>query len=109
MFLRNVRPQWNIIENMTLFNQSVKWFDDVSTSSVTESIEDIAYQSLVDTVDYLASKKGLNTDDIDEWLWGNYHTLNVDHLAGLVLVGLPPHCVPPRFPTPGHCPARHNS
>jgi penicillin amidase len=76
-------PQWHTLENMTLYNQSVKWFDDISTSSTIESIEDIAHRALVDTVDYLASKEGLGTSNMSEWLWGRYHTLNINHLADL--------------------------
>jgi penicillin amidase len=78
-----IYPQWNNVENMTLYNQSVNWFDDISTSSVTESIEDIAYRALAEAVNFLASTEGLSTPNMDEWFWGSYHTLNINHLAEL--------------------------
>ncbi|PWI46956.1 hypothetical protein CEE45_14315 [Candidatus Heimdallarchaeota archaeon B3_Heim] len=75
-------PQDHTLENMTLYNQSVKWFDDSSTPQV-ETIDDIAYQSLVDAVNFLATPYGLNTLNMDDWLYGNYHTLFPLHLTEL--------------------------
>ncbi len=75
-------PQDHTLENMTLYNQSVKWFDDISTPQV-ETIDDIAYQSLVDAVNFLSTRYGLDTTDMDEWLYGEYHTLFPLHLTEL--------------------------
>lgn len=81
--VRGAYPQWNTVENITLYNASVRWFDDVTTSSRVETIEDIAYSALVKALDYLASPKGLGTKNLDEWLWGNYHKLDIRHIADL--------------------------
>ncbi len=80
--VRTTFPQDNTLENMTLYNQSVKWFDDDSTPQI-ETIEDIAYQSLVDAVNFLATPYGLDTVKMDDWLYGNYHTLFPLHLTEL--------------------------
>lgn len=73
-------PQDNVLENMTLYNQSVKWFDDINTVTV-ETITDIAYQSLVDAIDYLVSPYGLATSSMEKWKYGDYHTLFPLHLT----------------------------
>ena len=73
-------PQDHTLENMTLFNQSVKWFDDHSTPEI-ETIEDIAYNSLQDAVNYLYGE--FKTSDMSTWLYGSYHTLHPLHLSEL--------------------------
>ncbi|MHA1977450.1 MAG: penicillin acylase family protein [Candidatus Hodarchaeales archaeon] len=80
--VRTTFPQDNTLENMTLYNQSVKWFDDIATPEI-ETIEDIAYQSLVNAVDFLATPYGLNTVNMDDWIYGSYHTLFPLHLTEL--------------------------
>jgi penicillin amidase len=75
-------PQDHTLENMSLYNQSVKWFDDISTPQ-TETIDDIALQSLGDAVNYLTSAYGLNTPEMDKWLYGDYHQLFPLHLTEL--------------------------
>ena len=80
--VNNTYPQDNILENMTLYAQSVKWFDDISTPQV-ETISDIAYKSLVDAVDYLSSGWGLGTTNMAKWFYGEYHKLFPLHLTGL--------------------------
>jgi penicillin amidase len=80
--VRNRYPQDNVLENMTMFNQSVGWFNDVSTPEL-EIIDDIAYKSLADAVDYLTSRRGLGTPNMDQWFYGEYHQLYPLHLTGL--------------------------
>ncbi len=78
--MRERYPQDHTLENMTLYNQSVKWFDDISTIGI-ETIEDIAYNSLVDAVNYLF--KEFRSTDMSTWLYGDYHTLYPLHLSEL--------------------------
>jgi len=73
-------PQFNVIENITVHNSTVTWFDDVSTEGINETIEDIALKSMEDTVDYLESYFG---SDISKWLWGDIHKLYIRHLGGI--------------------------
>lgn len=73
-------PQENIFENLTYYNQSVKWFDNISTNNKIESIEEIAYISLNNAIDFLTEY--YNTADMSKWIYGKYHTLNIDHLTG---------------------------
>ncbi|MHA1993602.1 MAG: penicillin acylase family protein [Candidatus Hodarchaeales archaeon] len=80
--VRTTFPQDHTLENMTLYNQSVKWFDDISTTPI-ETIDDIAYQSLVDAVNFLVTPYGLDTVEMDDWLYGNYHMLFPLHLTEL--------------------------
>jgi len=80
--VRNRYPQDNILENMTLYHESVKWFDDISTPEM-ETIDDVAYKSLVDAVNYLSSQWGLDTTDMDDWVYGEYHKLFPLHLTEL--------------------------
>ncbi|MFX0197468.1 MAG: penicillin acylase family protein [Candidatus Hodarchaeota archaeon] len=77
-------PQWTVLENFTLYNQSVAWFDDISTSNRVEIIKDIILKSMKDTIKQLTEEFG---SDMKKWLWGDYHKLHVDHLAGRDLFG----------------------
>ncbi|MHA2236892.1 MAG: penicillin acylase family protein, partial [Candidatus Hodarchaeales archaeon] len=73
-------PQDHTLENMTLYNQSVKWFDDITTPAI-ETIDEIAYNSLVDAVNTLTEI--FKSSDMSNWLYGEYHTLYPLHLSEL--------------------------
>ncbi|MFQ6125211.1 MAG: penicillin acylase family protein [Candidatus Heimdallarchaeota archaeon] len=77
-------PQWTVLENFTLYNQSVDWFNDISTSNHVETIKDIILKSMKNTIKQLTEDFG---SDMKKWLWGDYHKLHVDHLAGRDLFG----------------------
>ncbi len=55
-------------------------FDDMTTTNVTETSEQLAIESLLDAVDFLKSKLG---PDRTEWRWGTLHTLRFDSLVSL--------------------------
>jgi len=55
-----------------------QWFDDVSTSK-TETLDDIIVKSLKQSVSALKETIG---DNMDQWKWGNIHTLTFEHVLG---------------------------
>jgi penicillin amidase len=73
-------PQLHVLEQLVANNASVRWFDD-NTTSQPETLEYIALKSLLDALEEM--KEEFGTSNIGKWIWGNYHRLYVDHLAGL--------------------------
>jgi penicillin amidase len=55
-------------------------FDDMTTTSVTETSESLAISALLDAIDYLNGKYG---SDRSQWRWGVPHTLTFDALVPL--------------------------
>jgi len=55
-------------------------FDDMSTTTVTETSEQLAVQALLDALDYLNGKFGA---DRTQWRWGKTHTLTFEALVPL--------------------------
>lgn len=62
-------------------NESSKWWDDVSTTSMTETKSEIINRAFVATWDQLGTELGKNTKD---WIWKNIHYLEHDHPIGRV-------------------------
>jgi penicillin amidase len=54
------------------------WFDNSQTARI-ESRDQIMARSLQETVDELSMKYGY---DMDTWLWGNIHTITLEHGLG---------------------------
>lgn len=52
------------------------WFDDQSTSDVTETMEDLIRRAGRSTVEKLSPKLGRNPID---WMWGRTHTMQFDN------------------------------
>jgi len=55
-------------------------FDDMTTTSVTETSEELAITAMLDALDYLNGKYGT---DRTQWRWGVPHTLTFDALVPL--------------------------
>jgi len=55
-------------------------FDDMTTTTVTETSEQLAVQALLDALDYLNTTFGT---DRSQWRWGRPHTLTFDALVPL--------------------------
>ncbi len=55
-------------------------FDDMTTTSVTETSNQLAVKALLDALDYLNGKYGA---DRSKWRWGVPHTLTFDALVPL--------------------------
>ncbi|MFW9995780.1 MAG: penicillin acylase family protein [Candidatus Odinarchaeota archaeon] len=73
-------PQFNTIENFTIHNASVTWFDNVTTNETVETISDIALAAMRDAVKNLAQYMG---SDVEKWYWGDFHKLEIKHLSGI--------------------------
>src|SRR5207237_4618726 len=54
--------------------------DDMTTTTVTETSEELAITALLDALDYLDGKYGT---DRSKWRWGMPHTLSFDALVPL--------------------------
>lgn len=55
------------------------WFDDIRTSDIRETRDDIIRKSFSEAIAILSEKA--SADDA-EWQWGKWHTLTVRHLFG---------------------------
>ena len=60
-------------------NRNSIWFDDVTTSELSESRKDIFTLSLEDAITSLIAQMG---DDVSTWTWGKVHTLTHVHPIG---------------------------
>ncbi|MHA1231288.1 MAG: penicillin acylase family protein [Candidatus Helarchaeota archaeon] len=69
----------DFVENLTRYNQSSKWFDDISTPKI-ENASDIMLRALNETVDQLSNDLGT----FSNWKWGNYHIMNIQYLMGMM-------------------------
>lgn len=61
--------------------KSSSWIDNVGTEDKTETISDITYAALNNTVESLSEKLG---DDMNDWQWGKIHTLTLEHPLGSI-------------------------
>lgn len=57
------------------------WWDDVTTSEVTESMKDIVNTSFIEAIASLEKDFGANCDN---WKWGNVHTIEHGHPIGQI-------------------------
>jgi penicillin amidase len=62
-------------------------FDNLTTTSVVESKEQIAAQAIINSLDYIVTTLG---SDPSMWAWGSVHTLTLDYLLELNTLNLPP-------------------
>ncbi|MGY5872206.1 MAG: penicillin acylase family protein [Candidatus Thorarchaeota archaeon] len=69
--------EWVLTDNIT------HYFDDNTTIGYTETMNDILVQALHRAVNNLYQ---LN-DDMEQWTYGSYHIVQIDHLAGLTFIG----------------------
>ncbi len=76
-------PQWNNFEYFVQNNESISWFDDVETIDINETVDHIVAIALDETLDSLEAF--FATSNMSEWLWGTYHQMQIDHLAGDIL------------------------
>ncbi|MHA1694178.1 MAG: penicillin acylase family protein, partial [Candidatus Helarchaeota archaeon] len=67
----------DFIENLTRFNQSSKWFDNVSTPQ-KENASDIMLLALNATIEQLSRDLG----EFTNWKWGNYHFMDIEYMRG---------------------------
>jgi penicillin amidase len=70
------------MDKVRLNNTSV-WFDNVNTLDTLETASDLAIKALNKAVDKLTERLGR---DMEEWQWGEVHTLTLKHPLGSVSV-----------------------
>ncbi len=73
-------PSMSVLEALAKFDRTSAWFDDVETQSKVEVLEDIVRNSFMETLDNLVQLMGTEMDD---WLWGSLHVIQVRHLTEL--------------------------
>ncbi|MFQ5837746.1 MAG: penicillin acylase family protein [Thermoplasmata archaeon] len=76
-------PSVTILEKMTKFEPSSSWFDVVTTGQV-ETRDDIIRTAFASALDYLEEEMGAQVED---WVWGDLHRLQVRHLTELDILG----------------------
>ncbi|MHA1728537.1 MAG: penicillin acylase family protein [Promethearchaeota archaeon] len=84
----SISPSWNILENLMRQNTDSHWFNDVSTTSTVETMDDIILTALDDTITFLKNYYASNNPT--DWKWGQIHFLEVSHLLGLDSLGYGP-------------------
>ena len=78
-YIKNYYVVFNAMRNLIAEGQS-EWFDDPDTAE-KEDINDIIGKSFREAIVYLNEKMG---SDIDDWKWGNLHTLTLYHPFGRI-------------------------
>ncbi|UCE12791.1 MAG: penicillin acylase family protein [Candidatus Heimdallarchaeota archaeon] len=79
------RPQDNTLEYLVREFPNSTWFDDISTPSpIIEERDDIIVKAFIKAVEELEKEFG---SSVDEWLWGDYHQIYFNHLAGIPSFG----------------------
>ncbi|MHA1225788.1 MAG: penicillin acylase family protein, partial [Candidatus Hodarchaeales archaeon] len=73
------RPQDNVLEYLVKTQPSSSWFDDINTQTI-ETRDDILLKAFNQAVTDLKEEFG---SDTSQWLWGNYHRMYFNHLAGI--------------------------
>jgi penicillin amidase len=76
-YIKNKDVVFNAMRNLIAAGEST-WFDDPDTAE-REGVNDIIGKSFRDAVVYLNEKMGSRVDD---WKWGNLHTLTLYHPFG---------------------------
>jgi penicillin amidase len=76
-YINNSYIAFNAMRNLIAQGQSV-WFDDPDTQSV-EGLSEMIIKSFEEAIAYLDGKMGSKVDD---WKWGELHTLTLYHLFG---------------------------
>ncbi|MHA1271650.1 MAG: penicillin acylase family protein [Candidatus Helarchaeota archaeon] len=74
----------DFVENLTRYNQSSKWFDNITTPE-KENATKIMLIALNDTIQQLSQDLGA----FENWLWGNYHIMDIKYMMGM-MSGLDP-------------------
>ncbi|MCX7973214.1 MAG: penicillin acylase family protein [Candidatus Aminicenantes bacterium] len=64
-----------------LTSKKSAWADDITTLDKTESVEDIVERSFRTTINSLIKIAG---NDLNQWIWGNFHRLIFTHPLGQV-------------------------
>ncbi len=80
-------PSPVITENLTCYNPTSHWFNDITTAG-TETRDDIIIRALNDSVAALKAKRG---SDMTAWTWGTFHFVQFTHPAGLAALGHGPY------------------
>ncbi|MHA2298984.1 MAG: penicillin acylase family protein [Candidatus Hodarchaeales archaeon] len=74
-------PQDNMLEYLVREVPESIWFDNVSTTGVTETRDDILVLAFLKAVDILEGEFG---STVTEWLWGEYHQMDFRHMSGIL-------------------------
>ncbi|MHA2245316.1 MAG: penicillin acylase family protein [Candidatus Hodarchaeales archaeon] len=73
-------PQDNTLEYLTRISPNSRWFDDVSTDGINETRDDIIIKAFKQAILDLSFEF---SDDTTTWLYGSYHQIEINHLAGV--------------------------
>ncbi len=92
------KPQLSTLEYLTCYNATSIWFNDTRTSQ-TENASDIMLRALNDTITYLENRYG---NDINEWVWGNIHQMEIQFLGFGGFGGMIPAFDIPKYPADGN-------
>lgn len=72
---------WTLLEYFMKEQENSHWFDDISTSLVKETRDDIMLKAFNSTVEWLEDFYG--TSDPSSWRWGDLHKLYFSSITGL--------------------------
>ncbi|MBD3227538.1 MAG: hypothetical protein GF329_05045 [Candidatus Lokiarchaeota archaeon] len=70
----------DFLENITRFNPTSPWFDNITSTGVVENASDMMLIALNETMDRLT----LDLGNFSNWHWGNYHIMDIRYLEGMM-------------------------
>ncbi|MFX0060267.1 MAG: penicillin acylase family protein [Candidatus Heimdallarchaeota archaeon] len=70
----------DFLEYLTIYNQTSIWFDNISTTGITENSSMIMLEALNKTLKEIA----MDFEDFNDWVWGNFHIMEIQYLMGLI-------------------------
>ncbi len=83
------KPEWEVVEQLTLEKPDSPWFDDVLTPA-RERRDDILLLAVRETYRYFRGKYG---NDPANWVYGKHHKFEIRHMLRLPALGLKPFAI----------------
>ena len=77
---RNGLAKLNSLEKLMKESPNSIWFDNIKTPYV-ETRDNIIIKAFIDTIDFLIDF--YDSDDVEDWEWGEMHKIYFEHLLGL--------------------------
>ncbi|MEZ4374315.1 MAG: penicillin acylase family protein [Polyangiaceae bacterium] len=77
------RAMFNLLEHPDLTATGTSLFDDVTTTDVVETKDELMLQAMADALTFLAGKDAFNSSDMTTWRWGQLHGMQIKDLFGL--------------------------
>jgi len=81
-------PDLNILEYLTREEPNSHWFDNISTTEIEETRDDIILEALISTINWL--ENFFESSNPEDWRWGDLHRVYFRHMIGLGALSIGP-------------------